>query len=428
MAQDPNRPNRFQTASGLQIGQPGATGNAPPPGAPHEVAQPIEQMTVGYAVTDPETGQTTVISAAGMARENEKSLEPIKFDETRPPLPVGPRQPVQAASSRPQIQRPPVQAAAQTSAHGGAPRILDAHGQVYAPPTTPKSPNVAEKSEIPPEIDPPAGDPAAATPEGRRFFLAGRVQRGKPATTAEIEAAPRPPRIKMAPPAPPVDPKAVIPASAKVVQAPKGVQPAGSTGAALSKAVAERQNQASRRGDPGRPAASNTDSPSRGQPTRSADPQKQITGGFGDSVAAQYFPLDGNELLDVVWKLMDDLAKRLQNDGRFMVSMCYPRVAVRLDLTVEGYAADQGFTVTKVGPPHERTPLDLAQSMAGVDDVVFVLRTQRREFNDQGESESPPNALRAEVGRPIPHKQVVEGLSGRQIADVGISHYEPSKG
>jgi len=164
------------------------------------------------------------------------------------------------------------------------------------------------------------------------------------------------------------------------------------------------------------PAASDSDSPSRGIPTASADPGKQVTGGFGDVGEAQYFSLDGTEVRNLTLMLMDELSARIQDDLRFSMAVCYPRVTVRVEIHVEGFAEDQGFVIPKVMPPHERTPVEIAQQHG--DQIVFVVVAERQEMTPEGVSVAPPNKLRIEMGLPVPRKQSIETPTGRILVDV----------
>lgn len=164
-----------------------------------------------------------------------------------------------------------------------------------------------------------------------------------------------------------------------------------------------------------RPAESDTDSPSRGIPRPVADPGKQITGGFGSLGEAQYFALDGTELRAVVEKIAAELIQRLQTDLRFSIAITYPRVSAKLQLVISGYAEDAGFTVEAVASD-ERTPVEVAKERA--DQVVFVLEEFRREFDDAGQPENPPDRMRDELGLQKPRKQFIGNGPSRMMVDV----------
>lgn len=165
-----------------------------------------------------------------------------------------------------------------------------------------------------------------------------------------------------------------------------------------------------------RPAESNSMDPARGVPRGTLDPGKQVTGGFGDAAQAQYFPLDGTELRELVLAMFDKLVADLQNDLRFSIAAVYPRVAVQLELKVEGFVEDIGFGITRVLPPHRKTPVEIARERA--DEGVFIVSVTRAEMNAEGESIAPPNALREELGLPVPHKRAIDVPGGRMIVDV----------
>lgn len=169
------------------------------------------------------------------------------------------------------------------------------------------------------------------------------------------------------------------------------------------------------------PAASNTDSPTRGLPGTApvpaarSKPPIQVIGGFGEA-EAEYHPLDGRELMRLVDALASDLVKRCENDLRFTVAITYPRMTCKLLLIVEGEADDAGFEIQKVMVPHEKTPLEVAQQYA--DSVTFVVRAQRREFDDAGNSESPADAIRDELGIEKPRKRRIGSGAGSAVVDV----------
>jgi len=171
------------------------------------------------------------------------------------------------------------------------------------------------------------------------------------------------------------------------------------------------------------PAASATDSPSRGIPTSSADPGKQITGGFGDAGDAQYFPLDGSELRELVRGLMSVIDRQLDDDLRFSMAVTYPRVAAKVVIEIQAYAAgdvggkyDPSFEIVRVMVPHEKTPIAVARERA--DEIVFCVIADRTEMTPDGTSMSPPNAIRAELGLLIPRKQAIQTPQGRLIVDL----------
>lgn len=168
---------------------------------------------------------------------------------------------------------------------------------------------------------------------------------------------------------------------------------------------------------PHQKAASDSDSPSRGLPTASADPGKTITGGFGDLGEAQYFPLTGLELRHLVDGLMSVINQRMIDDPRFSMAVTYPRVRARVTVQVDAHAVEQSFEIPKIMPPHEKTPLEIAKARA--DEVVFVVVAERIEMTEDGESISPPNAIRKELGLEVPRKRAIATPSGgRRFVDV----------
>lgn len=198
-----------------------------------------------------------------------------------------------------------------------------------------------------------------------------------------------------------------------IVKAPRGEQAQTLVGSAPPSTDPDFFDQPERSYQP---AASASESPSRGMPREVADPGKQITGGFGDVGELQYFPLDGTELAALIANLMAEAAEQIRDDLRFSMAITYPRVTATVEIKVQGYAEDQGFSIRKVMVPHERTPLEVAQRLS--DEVVFVVSAQRREMTAEGESVTPPNKMRQELGLAIPRKQSVETPSGRMMVDV----------
>ena len=162
------------------------------------------------------------------------------------------------------------------------------------------------------------------------------------------------------------------------------------------------------------PAASNSDSPSRGVPRPILDPGKRITGGFGLNADQQYFPLDGSELRELVRGLLDQVNDRIANDLRFHLAITYPRVRARVVVEIEAYAKDQDFTIERIGV-HDKTPLEVARQHG--DQIVFAVIAGRQEFTEEGAAQDPPNRIREELGLPIPRKQQVETPGGKMFVD-----------
>jgi hypothetical protein len=162
------------------------------------------------------------------------------------------------------------------------------------------------------------------------------------------------------------------------------------------------------------PAASNSDSPSRGQPRIPVAAGKAITGGFGDQAALEYFALTGKELLYLVQTLMDDLNARLVNDLRFSEALTYPQVSARVVVEVTGFGRDDGFLIDKVLPAaHEartKTPTAIAREQA--DEICFVVLAERRETDVDGQPVEAPDAIRQALELPRPGKRQVRGPGG----------------
>lgn len=168
---------------------------------------------------------------------------------------------------------------------------------------------------------------------------------------------------------------------------------------------------------PWQPAASDTDTPSRGLPTAIADKNKQITGGFGLAMDAQYFPLDGAELREVIYALLGKIHDQLRDDLRFTLATTYPRVTARVVVEVSAYATDQSFQITRVAVDHKKTPLEVAREYA--DEVCFVVMASVDEMTPEGESVLPPDKMRKELRLARPHKQAIDMPGGgRSFVDI----------
>lgn len=155
---------------------------------------------------------------------------------------------------------------------------------------------------------------------------------------------------------------------------------------------------------PRMPAASESDTPSRGLLADPGLPQTRsglpIQGGFGDA-GDQYFACTGAELRTVVESLTAALNARLKDDLRFTIANVFPNVRVRLDLTVEGYLVPN-VEVAVPWVQAAQTPVDVARARAA--EVVFV--TTETVSEAEGET---PNGLRQALGLPVPRKQRVNG-------------------
>lgn len=176
------------------------------------------------------------------------------------------------------------------------------------------------------------------------------------------------------------------------------------------------------------PAASDTDTPSRGLLPNLTPPKGDkfegiSRGGFGNLDDAQYEPLNGSEVLELALELADELVGRIKNDLRFSMALVYPRIAIRLRLEVEGHADDDnaGFTIEHVRIPKEGTPggtpMDIARLKAN--QVCFVVEAARREMTPEGESENPPDKIRDDLGLSKPRKQQIESNGMSSFVDIG---------
>lgn len=149
------------------------------------------------------------------------------------------------------------------------------------------------------------------------------------------------------------------------------------------------------------PAASNTDSPSRGVPKPQLDPGKTITGGWGHGAMGQpqYFALDGSELRALILTLWKDIETRMAADLRFMMACTYPRVMARITVEVCGATPD-----------------------AAINDVAFTLDTRVIEFVTQAidDQETPADALRDIAGLDKPFKHLVQTTTGQIIVDKDV--------
>jgi hypothetical protein len=138
---------------------------------------------------------------------------------------------------------------------------------------------------------------------------------------------------------------------------------------------------------PHQPAASDTDSPSKGQPTPITDPGKVITGGWGTPTGSQYFALNGDELRVLVEDLMTRLRTEMQADLRFSLALTYPQVRATVTVTIDGVSPD-----------------------AGVNDVRFELVARAADTQD-----TPPDYHRDQTGLVKPYKRQVGKQGARPI-------------
>lgn len=288
-----------------------------------------------------------------------------------------------------------------------SPQELAAQNEQVLKPFAPGGVPQAAVQAAPAGVVPAASAAGAQRPAGRRIA-------GAPPPPAGTPKPPAVPASAASTTKRPVQAAPNQPDKLAVAVAAGQARPALSPGGA-SLAVAARQIGALAQRST-HPAASDTDSPSRGIPrAQSDDPGKQVTGGFGDAGAAQYYPLDGSELLQVVWVLMDEVAKRIVNDLRFSVAATYPRVSAKVQVVIEGFTLDEPINIERVDASGSKTPQVIAEKLA--DEVVFVVKAHRREFDQFGQPETAPNAMRAEIGAEIPRKQFVGSGNNRQVVD-----------
>lgn len=316
----------------------GGMGTAPPPGAPHEVAQPLTEAAVADQLA--------------RAQANERALAPLVYAPG--PLPAA------TPERRPGTGR-----------LQGRPLDDDGAIEFTGPPSAVEALTGGVSRRIRQVKRPSTAAPGAES-------IASEQSTGMQPSGIVLTDAPAPP-------------PSTVDLARGAVDPPKDAhQPAG--------------------------VAFGVESPSRGVPRAVDDPGKKITGGFGDTGEAQYYPLDGSEVRVLIDALMDDLHARLLDDLRFTMAITYPRVAARVIIEVQGFVDDQSFDIVKVMPPHTKTPLEVARAHAT--EIAFVIVAERVEMTADGQSVSPPNATREELGLVVPRKQAVETATGRQMVDV----------
>jgi len=333
-----------------------------PAGAPFETSQPEDASAQA--------------ARAAQARANERQLQPLIFEVQKPPIQAAPAPPMQVKPVAP-----------------GQSRLRT--------PGVAKPPVGVAGAESVPAPAPPA--PAIVLTDAPSLPTAVETSSSVPATGGPVTASPA---VSAHLPRPAVD---------------------AVTAAHLASPLADAARKlAEQRAVTHQPAASDSDSPARGIPTGIVDPGKQITGGFGDAGDAQYFPLDGSELRELVRGLMSVIDAQIENDLRFSMAICYPRVAARVVVEISAYAAggdggqyDPSFTIAKV-VAHEKTPLAIARERSA--EVVFVVVADKTEMTAAGESIAPPNLIRQELGLLVPRKQAITVPGGRLIIDLPSTH------
>jgi hypothetical protein len=325
-----------------------------------------------------------VAAAAEKAAANSKELPAFSPKAPDASAAAARAQDVQIARGRVTHQRPAMSVSAQTTPSNAA---------VGVPPAG---------TIILTDADAPAANAAPRMQPGDTQQIIASMGEAVLAAQADVdaaEAAQVPPAPALAPPADPgaAEPPALPPS----VEPPPRVE--GKLAAAARDMMAHRQRSA-------QPAASNTDSPARGIPSPVADPGKRITGGFGDAIDQQYFPLDGSELRALVIGILEYLKDQMLNDLRFSVALCYPRVTARVVIHIEGYAHEMNFDLTKAAE-HTKTTVEIAE-LVGAQPTAFELEGVVAEMTPDGESVMPPNATREALGLTVPRKQRVPMPTG----------------
>lgn len=180
------------------------------------------------------------------------------------------------------------------------------------------------------------------------------------------------------------------------------------------------------------PAASMSESPAKGiLPDLVPKPERDkfdgiSRGGFSDVGEEQYNPLNGAEVWELILSKFDELVKQCPNDLRFSMALTYPRVRVRVRIEVEGAAEDKdgGFTIEKIIAPKAGQPggtaLEIARQRAN--QIVFVVEAMKQEFTEGGESDTPPDQIRDELGLSKPRKQIIHGQMPGQQWMVDVAH------
>lgn len=399
----------------------GMAGAVPPPGAPHEIAQPLRADAGSIVIMrpDPETGRAVptgeVVDPHERARQNERQLDPNPKFNTGGGAADGtiaaPGGVAHTASGSPHSTGGVAEAtiAAQTGkldpfyerheASGAAPVVVD---QSKVPSTGLPATSGSRILRRRPHVQ--AAPPPAATSDQVPVAAASAV--GSDASQAPSDGTVLPLPVATGFTAPDDDTLSLTPEEIDAAAA-----------AAADAELAELQKT--------HPAASNSDSPSRGMPRRDPRAGLNVTGGWGDANAgSQYFALSGEDLKTIAQQMLLELHDRLTNDLRFSIALVYPRVSVRATLHVHGYAGGpQSFEIERVrpadvaGPGGSPAPEAVAQALA--DEIVFTLIAERREVDDNGDSIAAPDQLRNEFGMERPGKRVVGGTgNNKQMADL----------
>lgn len=410
----------------VNIAATGRVGAEPPPGAPHEIAQPLKADAGRIVITDPVTRQPTgeIVDPMERARQNERTLDP------NPKFNTG-------GGAADGTVANPGGGVAHTAM--GTPLAVGLGGVAHTASGSPHSTGGVAEATIAAQtgkLDPfyerheasggaaPVVDQSKVTAATLPPTSGSRILRRRPVATAPPPAATSDQVPVTAAPAsagPTDQSDSHVAAAAAGFNAPDAddisLTPEEIDAAAAAAELAEIQKT--------HPAASNSDSPSRGMPRRDPRAGLNVTGGWGDANAgSQYFALSGDDLRTIAQQMLLDLHDRLDNDLRFSIALVYPRVSVRATLHIHGYAGGpQSFEIERVrpadvaGPGGSPAPESVAAALA--DEVVFTLIAERREVDDAGDSIAAPDQLRNEFGIQRPGKHVVSGAgNSKRMADI----------
>lgn len=279
-------------------------------------------------------------------------------------------------------------------------RVLDMAHKIGVGPgaAAPPTPRILE---APPADAHQVTQPLTADARGVPASHQGNEKELAPLTYAESTGAP-------APSAPPmVTTRPVVPGAVPVVPAPPLTTPVAPVPTVAAVVAPPEAHQ---------PAASSTDSPSRGAMRHDPDPLHRPTGGFGPAPSTEYHPLNGSEVREVVLVLLDQIAALLPNDLRFSHALTYPRLECRVTVDVVTYPPEGAVRITKIAPESKgQAPRDVALAHAA--ECCFVVMAERVEQDAAGNPVDPPDKLRDEVGLPRPHKHLVGTGPARQMVD-----------
>jgi len=343
-----------------------AAGAVPPAGAPHEVSAPLQHDAGGIIFAD-----GSRMTPAQRAAENERSLQPLKFQGGQ--TAGGVAEATQAARAG---KIDPFYARL-----SAANVLADGYSDVLDAPPVPRIRRATRPPVILTDAPDAPGDPALIVQQ-IDTATGGLVDGTELIDAAEARANAQP---------------------AQVIGLPNAA-----TAPSLEPIDLKRM-----------PAASDTDSPSRGQPRIIANPDKKVTGGFSGGADLQYFALDGQELRVLVETLMDTIYQRIQNDLRFSMAITYPQVSARVVIEIQGFASDVAIVIDQIlSPEHParcKNPIAFARTVAN--EIAFVLVEEAAETDDQGQSLNPPDAIRDQLGLTKPRKQVVGVGAGRSWVD-----------